>query len=62
MQLIAATTATTGLNVRCELDENADPAGIKASDAEIESVNITRHDFHGEWNSTVSPTAPVPKR
>ena len=38
VQLIAATTTTTGLKVRCELDPNATPAGIKVSDDEIEAV------------------------
>ena len=57
VQLIAATTTKTGLTVRCELDQNTYPAGIKVSDAEIEAVNLARHDFHGEWNYTVSPKA-----
>jgi hypothetical protein len=57
VQLIAATTTKTGLTVRCELDQNTYPAGIKVSDAEIEAVNLTRHDFHGEWNYTISPKA-----
>jgi Rhodopirellula transposase DDE domain len=62
VQLIAATTTTTGLKVRCELDPNAYPAGLKVSDDEIKAVNLTRHDFHGEWNYTVSPNRPQPKR
>jgi hypothetical protein len=57
VQLIAATTTRTGLKVRCQLDENTYPAGIKVSDAEMDAVNLTRHDFHGEWNYTVSPKA-----
>jgi hypothetical protein len=57
VQLIAATTTKTGLKVRCQLDENTYPAGIKVSDAEMDAVNLTRHDFHGEWNYTVSPKA-----
>src|SRR6266566_394745 len=57
VQLIAATTTKTGLKVRCELDQNTYPAGIKVSDAEIEAVNLTRHDFHGEWNYTIGPKA-----
>jgi hypothetical protein len=57
VQLIAATTTKTGLTVRCELDQNTYPAGIKVSDAEIEAVNLIRHDFHGEWNYTISPKA-----
>ena len=58
VQLIAATTTTTGLKVRCELDPNAYPAGLKVSDDEIEAVNLTRHDFHGEWNYTITPNLP----
>jgi Rhodopirellula transposase DDE domain len=57
VELIAATTTKTGLTVRCELDQNAYPAGIKVSDAEMQAVNLTPHDFHGEWNYTVCPKA-----
>jgi hypothetical protein len=57
VQLIAATTTKTGLKVRCELDQTTYPAGIKVTDAEMDAVNLTRHDFHGEWNYTVSPKA-----
>ena len=62
VQLIAATTTKAGLKVRCELDKNTYPAGIKVSDAEIEAVNLTQHDFHGEWNYTIKPNQPDPKR
>ncbi|MBV8242452.1 MAG: ISAzo13 family transposase [Hyphomicrobiales bacterium] len=55
VELIAATTTKAGLTVRCELDQNAYPAGIKVSDAEMQVVKLTPHDFHGEWNYTVSP-------
>jgi hypothetical protein len=55
VQLIAATTTTTGLKVRCKLDQNTYPAGIKVSDAEIDALNISRHDFHGNWNYTINP-------
>ena len=55
VQLIAATTTTTGLKVRCEIDPNSYPAGIKVADAELASINLQRHDFHGEWNYTISP-------
>jgi Rhodopirellula transposase DDE domain len=57
VQLIAATTTTTGLKVRCKLDQNTYPAGIKVSDAEIDALNISRHDFHGDWNYTINPKA-----
>jgi hypothetical protein len=55
VQLIAATTTKTGLTVRCELDPNSYPAGIKVADAQLANVNLKRHDFHGEWNYTISP-------
>jgi hypothetical protein len=57
VQFIAATTTKTGLKVRCQLDETTYPAGIRVSDAEMDAVNLTRHDFHGEWNYTISPKA-----
>jgi hypothetical protein len=62
VELIAATTTATGLKVRCQLDPNTSPAGIKVSDAELEAVNVTRHDFHGEWNYTISPKGLAPER
>jgi hypothetical protein len=58
VELIAATTSTAGLTVRCELDENLYPAGIKISDAEMAAINIFRHTFHGEWNYRISPRPP----
>ena len=58
VNLIAATTTREGLRVQCQLDTKSYPAGIKVSDKEMASVNIQRDSFHGEWNYTVSPTAP----
>ncbi len=55
VQLIAATTTTTGLTVRAELDENKYPKGVKTSDAKFAALNIARHPFHGDWNDTISP-------
>jgi hypothetical protein len=55
VELIAATTTDAGLKVRCQLDPNGYPAGIKVSDAELEAVNLLRHDSHGDWNYTISP-------
>ena len=55
VQLIAATASTAGLTVKCELDQNLYPAGIKISDAEMAALNILRNEFHGEWNYTIKP-------
>lgn len=55
IELISATTTETGLEVRSELDQNKYPKGIKISDEKMASINLERHDFHGEWNYTISP-------
>jgi hypothetical protein len=52
---IAATTTATGLTVRAELDPGSYPAGVKVSDAEMDALPITRHDWHGDWNYTLRP-------
>ena len=56
--VIGATTSTAGLTVRCQLDENLYPSGIKVSDEEMAELNILRDDFHGEWNYTIKPKLP----
>ncbi len=60
VQLIGATSTSTGLDVQCRLDENDYPKGIKVSDAEMNAINIDRDGFHGEWNYTISPALAVP--
>jgi len=57
VDLIAATTTRTGLTVRCEIDHNLYPKGITVSDAEMAGINITHHEFHGEWNYTIAPNS-----
>ncbi len=56
VQLIAATTTRTGLNVKSEIDTATYPAGVKVSDSEMAAINIVPHAFHGEWNYTIQPT------
>jgi Rhodopirellula transposase DDE domain len=60
VQLIGATTTETGLRVCCELDENLYPKGIKVSEEEMQAICITRDEFHGEWNYTISPNQQPP--
>lgn len=57
VQLIAATTTKSGLKVRCELDPNSYPPGIKVADHDLAAVNIVRHAFHGDWNYSILPKA-----
>ncbi len=56
VELIAATTTTTGLTVECELDERLYAAGIKVADADMDALNIVRASFHPEWNYSIRPT------
>ncbi len=58
VQLIAATTTETGLKVKCEVDTNAYPTGLKVEDAEMDALNLHRHDFHADWNYTIRPQNP----
>jgi hypothetical protein len=58
VELIAATTTTTGLKVACELDTTEYPKGIKVSDADLSGLAITTDTFHPEWNYTIKPRRP----
>ncbi|MDT2003852.1 ISAzo13 family transposase [Rhodococcus opacus] len=59
VETIAATTTSTGLTVRAELDQAEYPKGVKIPDKEMKALEtqgiLTRHEFHGEWNYTLHP-------
>jgi len=55
VNLIAATTTRTGLEVQCELDPWSYEKGRKVSDEEMETIKLRPHRFHGEWNYTIDP-------
>jgi hypothetical protein len=59
VQTIAATTTSTGLTVRAELDDTKYPKGIQIPDKQIKALEtqgtLKRHEFHGEWNYTLNP-------
>ena len=55
VNLIAATTTRSGLKVRCKLDKSNYQVGRKISDQQMRLVNLTRADFHGDWNYTITP-------
>ena len=56
INLIAATTTSTGLEVYARLDEGAYPDKLKSTDQQIAAVNLVPHAFHGEWNYTIKPS------
>jgi hypothetical protein len=59
VELIAATTTTTGLTVACELDTHTYETGVKVTKAEMAALNLHRDAFHPEWNYTIQPRAPT---
>lgn len=58
VELIGATTTRTGLRVESALDTRIYEKGVKVSDAEIASLDITGDMFHPEWNYTIKPRMP----
>jgi hypothetical protein len=57
---IAATTTRTGLKVQAVLDDNTYPTGLRITDRQMRELlrrHIVRHEFHGDWNYDVNPTA-----
>jgi hypothetical protein len=55
IQLIAATTTRSGLRVTAESDPGKYPDKLKVTDEEMESLNLVRAEFHGDWNYTLKP-------
>jgi transposase len=55
VNLIANTTTRTGLVVKAALDTNRYPTKTKVTDEQLERLRLKRHEFHGEWNYTLSP-------
>jgi len=59
IDLIAATSTNTGLKVYARLDTNTYQTKLRPPDAEINAVNLTRDNFHGEWNYVIHPNIPA---
>ena len=55
LNLISSTTTKTGLKVNAQLDLNQYPKGIKVTDDQLRMIDISRNEFHGEWNYTINP-------
>jgi hypothetical protein len=58
VDLIGATTSKQGLRVHAERDIGTYPLQQSVSDAQLAAVRLMPHDFHPEWNYTISPTLP----
>jgi len=56
IDLIAATTTTTGLKVYARLDTATYATKIKVTDEQMSTVRLAVEDFHPEWNYRILPT------
>ena len=56
INLISNTTTSTGLKVYAQLDDREYEKGIKVSDEQLATINISRNPFHGDWNYTMAPS------
>jgi len=58
VQSIAATTTRSGLTVHAELDTDSYPIGVKVPDTDMAALTdngiLHRHDWHPEWNYTLT--------
>jgi hypothetical protein len=61
LKTIAAVTTATGLTVTARLDTSGYPEGVKIPASGITALEdggqLTRHDWHGDWNYTLHPAA-----
>jgi len=56
INLIAATTTQSGLEVYARLDQGSYPKGIEVTDRQLAAVNLDGDAFHPEWNYTIKPS------
>ena len=65
IETLKAVTTRTGLAVHATLDTNTYPRGIKIPDRDIKALEttgiLTRHEFHGDWNYTITPATRPPQ-
>lgn len=54
IELISATSTSTGLTIQADYDPGWYPKGVKITDKQLAALPLTPHDFHGEWNYTIN--------
>ena len=55
VNLIGNTRTAAGLSIQAELDTSKYPKGVKVTDEDLRKINLTRDEFHGEWNYSIAP-------
>jgi len=54
ISLVMKDGSVSGLKVKCQLNTNAYPPGVKVSDQEMKTILFTPEIFHSEWNYSVA--------
>jgi hypothetical protein len=54
IELISATTSATGLTIQADYDPNWYPTKVKITNKQLAAVPLDPHEFHGEWNYTIT--------
>ena len=54
IELISATTTATGLTIQADYDPNWYPTRVKVTNKQLAAVPLDPHEFHGEWNYTIT--------
>jgi hypothetical protein len=57
VELIASTTTDTGLHVQAAYDPGWYATGQKITDTQMDQIPLTRHNWHPDWNYTITPAA-----
>jgi len=56
LNYLRTTTTRTGLKVRAHLVEQVYETGIKITDEQMQTLNISRHESLPKWNYTLFPS------
>jgi hypothetical protein len=57
VDLIGNTRTSAGLRVKAKLDNRNYPIGVTVSNAEMNTLSLHNHHFHGDWNYELRPRA-----
>ena len=55
VDLIGNTRTDAGLRVCAELDDNAYPKGVTATNTQMQALSLHRNPFHGDWSYELHP-------
>jgi len=56
VSLLGATTTSSGLRIRSEIDHGSYPLGVTIPADRMATLRLEPHAFHGDWNYTIRPT------